>query len=341
MENTTYLSDKIQDCLNDLFSTSYKKNDDYMKSIIEISNYLISNSNKYNNILKKYDIVNKKVLNQMILSNFSEITYYRRKNAIQLDDERLNILKSVETTNLNDNYIMSLLYCDIYQFATMINDVLLYFWHPSQIYSYNIVKSMYEDDFAKNLYQIYPLAMNEHILTLNDTFTEKEFLLYTLIETMINATEKLSFANGEYPIPNLGYLQNIANKLKEHNGNNPSLPNLHKEILENFNSRTDISKGNNYDKILILEILLSINQAKHRYYIPESQDEKDILNILKSINIYSLEEISNLYDAKEEKIISSLINDWNLFPDETMLFDTKMFKFVKEQEAKNLRKRFK
>lgn len=337
MENISYLSDKIQNCLNDLFSTSYKKTDDFLKSLVEISGYLLSESNKFDNILNKYDGVNKSLLNQMILSNFSEITYYRRKNGIKLDDVRLNILNSVEMVDSNNNGLMSLLYCDIHQFATMLNDVLLYFWHPSPMYSYNIVKSMSEDGFAKNLYPIYPLALNEHMLTMDDSYNEKEFLLYTLIETMITATERLTFSSGNYPIPDAGYLQEIANTLKKHNGNNKNIPNLHKQILEEFNSKVGISQGKNYNKILLLEILLSTVQTKHRCCIPESKEEKQIVEMIHKTNL-SLEDLSDLYDNNEGQIISSLINDWNMFPSETMLSDVKWFEAVKQQGTKTLKK---
>jgi len=330
MDNITYLSDKIQNCLNDLFSTTYNENNDFLESLVQVSSYLISDSDKYDEILNKYDGVSKSLLNQMILSNFSEITYYRRKNGIQLDDTRLNILNSVEKADSNNNGVLSLLYCDIHEFTIMLNDVLLYFWHPSPMYSYNIVKSMNEDGFARNLYPLYPLAVNEHMLTMDDSYTDKEILLYTLIETMITTTERLIFSNGSYPVPHPGYLQDIANKLKEHNGNNKTLPNLHKEIIEEFNSRIGISKGNDYNKVLLLEILLSTIQTKHRCCIPESKDEKQISKEIHKTNI-SLENLSKLYDSHEEQIISSLISDWNMFPNETMLFDIEWLESAKNQ----------
>ena len=337
MENISYLSDRIQNCLNDLFSTSYKKTNNFNKSLIDISNYLVTESKKYDDILNKYEGVNKCLLNQMILSNFLEITYYRRKNGIKLDDVRLNILNSVELADSNNNGLLSLLYCDTQQFVTMINDVLLYFWHPSRVYSYNVVKSINEDGFAKKLYQIYPLALNEHMLTLDDSYNEKEFLLYTLIEIMITATERLQFLSGNYPIPNVEYLQEITNTLKKHNGNNKNIPNLHKQILEEFNYRVDMAQGNNYNKILLLEILLSTVQTKHICCIPESTEEKQIVEMLHKTNL-SLEDLSNLYDNNEEQIISSLINDWNMFPNETMLYDVECLKAVKEQCVKTLNK---
>lgn len=337
MENIEYLSDIIQNCFNELFSTSYKETSDYEKSLVEITNYLFNNNNKYDNILRKYDGINKQLINQMVLSNFLEISYYRRKNGVQLDHIRLNVLNLVENENMDDS-IVSLFEPNIHQFSIMINDVLLYFWHPSPIYSYNAVKSIYQKRFSEILHQIYPLSIHEHALTLNDSFTEKEFLLYTLIESMINASERLSFSNNMPPIPNHGYLQEIANQLKKHNGREPLLPNLHKEILDEFNSKAKISKGNNYDKILILEILLSTIQAKQTCCIPLSKDEKHILNGLEYVNI-SLERISNFYDFNEKKIISSLIDNWNMFPNETMLLDTTIFESIKSKETKNFKKR--
>jgi len=337
MENITYLSDLAQVCLVDLFSTSYEKTDDYMKSVFEIANCLIDESNEYDGILNKYDGVNKNLLKQMILSNFSEITYYRRKNGIQLDSGRLNILEAVETADLNDDGVMVLLHCDMPQFATMINDVLLYFWHPSPIYSYNIVKAMNEDGFAKKLYPIYPLAMSEHMLTLDYSYSEKETLLYTLKEAIVNATERITFANGGDPIPNSGYLQDIANKLKKYNGRNPELPNLHEQILEEFNAKMGITEGIDYNKVLILEILVATVQAKQNQWIPESKIEKQVIEYLNKTNL-TLENLSNFYDNNEKTIISSLIDDWNMVSDENMLADVEFFKKVKEQGTKNLKK---
>ena len=140
-----------------------------------------------------------------------------------------------------------------------------------------------------------------------------------------------------YPVPYPGYLQDIANKLKKHNGSNKTLPNLHKQIIEEFNSKVGISKGNDYNKVLLLEILLSTIQTKHRCCIPESKDEKQIVEKIHKTNI-SLEDLSSLYDNNEEQIISSLINDWNMFPNGTMLFDVKWLESAKNKEEKYCKK---
>lgn len=337
MDNVVYLSDRVQNCFMELFSTFYKENNDFLESAIEISGYLLSSNDKYCDILKKYDGVNKALLKQMIFSNFLEITYYRRKQGIKLDDIRLNILNLVEMEDLDDDSFMSLFYCDIHQFSIMVNDVLLYFSHPSPIYSFNVVKCISEEGFDKKLYSIYPLAVNEHMLTMEDSYSQKEFLLYTLIEIMINTMESLNFVIGEYPVPNPAYFQDIFNKLKEYDGSNPGLINLHKLILEQFNSRVVINKGNDYNKILLLEMLCSLVHTKHRCCILESEIEKQIMDKIHKVN-FSLKDLSNLYDDNGEQIISSLINNWDMFPNEVILSDIRWFENVKEQAAKTLKR---
>lgn len=49
------------------------------------------------------------------------------------------------------------------------------------------------------------------MLTLDDSYSPKELLLYTFYETLINETEKIEFSNGGFPIPDAGYTQRLAN----------------------------------------------------------------------------------------------------------------------------------
>lgn len=133
-----FLSDQVQNCLNELFNEAYKKSQNYIEAISKISIYLVGDNNTYNYVLKMYSNVNRELLNRMVLSNFLEITYYRRKNDIPLDKKRLSILECA-LSSYNDS-LMDLIYFDAKQFFLMLNDVLLYFWHLSPIYSFNVVK---------------------------------------------------------------------------------------------------------------------------------------------------------------------------------------------------------
>ena len=324
MENVTYLSDNVQSCFENLFYTIDKK-ENFRESLFEVAVYLTSDSDKYDDFLGKYIGVNKNLLKQMILSNFLEMNYYRQKMGIKLDDERLNILKAIETDDLNDNSFL-LLYCDLKLFAKMINDVLLYLYHPSEIYSYNVVNCIIKDGFNEKLYSIYPLALSEHILTLNDKFTTREFLIFTLIEIIINATEKLYFSEGKSFSTDSTYIQEVSNKLKQHNGNDTSVFNLYKQIIDDFKNRI----GNNYNKVLMIEIFISFIQFKRNYCIPISILEKDMLEIINK-NDYSKEDLIVLYDNNEEQIISLLIDNWSMFLDEDFSY-INLFEDIKDQD---------
>lgn len=329
--NFQFLSDQVQNCLNELFNETYKKGQSYIDAVSEISVYLIGGNDKYDYILNKYNNVDKELLNQMVLSNFLEITYYRRKNDIPVDKERLSILNNIESiTSSKSEGLMDLMYLDSKQFFLMLNDVLLYFWHLSPIYSYNIVQCIIKDGFAKKLYSIYPLAMNEHMLTLDDSFSAKQLLLYTFYEALINATEKIEFSNGEFPVPDAGYTQRLANILKKYNGKNPKLLNVHKEIFDNFTNRTSLAE-NGENKTLMIEIIISTIRAKQRYGFPLEQEEKCLIDLFGKSD-KSAASITELYDNNQQVIVSSLINNWNYFSDEELLGDLPELKDTKQKK---------
>lgn len=77
--NYKFLSNQVQNCLNELFNETYKKEQNYIDAVSEISAYLIGRNDKYDYILNKYYNVDKELLNRMVLSNYLEITYYRIK----------------------------------------------------------------------------------------------------------------------------------------------------------------------------------------------------------------------------------------------------------------------
>jgi len=329
--NFQFLSDQVQNCLNELFNETYKKDQSYIDAVSEISVYLIGGNDKYDYILNKYNNVDKELLNQMVFSNFLEITYYRRKNDIPVDKERLSILNNVESiTSSKSEGLMDLMYLDSKQFFLMLNDVLLYFWHLSPIYSYNIVQCIIKDGFAKKLYSIYPLAMSEHMLTLDDSFSAKQLLLYTFYETLINATERIEFSNGEFPVPDAGYTQRLANILKIYNGKNPKLLNIHKEIFDDFTNRTNLNKKDE-NKTLIIEIIISTIRAKQRYGFPLEQEEKCLIDLFDKSD-KSAASITELYDNNQQVIVSSLINNWNYFSAEELLGDLPELKDTKQKK---------
>lgn len=334
--NFKFLSDQVQNCLDELFNETYKKGQSYVDAVSEITIYLTGENDKYDYILNKYNNVDKELLNRMILSNFLEITYYRRKNAIPVDKERLSILNTIESiTSSKSEGLMDLMYLDSKKFFLMLNDVLLYFWHLSPIYSYNVVQCIIKDGFAKKLYSIYPLAMNEHMLTLDDSFSAKQLLLFTFYETLINATEKIEFSNGKFPVPDASYTQRLANILKKYNGKNPKLLNIHKEIFDDFTFRTHMNE-NKDNKVLMIELIISTIRTKQSYGIPLEQEEKYLINSFAKSD-KSAASMIELYNNNQQAIISSLINNWNCFSDDKLLEDLPELKdtIQKKELSKN------
>lgn len=341
--NINYLSVQTEKCLMEIFTKIFNETSEfgYIGALTDIALYLTGSENKYDDILSKYQGVNKQNLLQIIFCYFLIMNNYRQKNNIKLDERRKNMLGLLENVKVR-NVGISLLQFDIYDVVWALTDSLIYINHPSPILSLNAMESMIEDGKFEKLYQVYPFKIGRQQLieSINKDFNNKQILLYTLIEKMVIEVERLIFSWGNFPIYDLGYLMLIENTLKEYNGENKLLPNIHKEILKSFNHTIKISQGNNYNKILLLEILFSMIQAKRRCCIPESKEEKQIVETLNKTNL-SLENLSNLYDNNEELIISSLINNWNLFPIETALSDVKWFEPVKEQIVKKLKKDFK
>jgi len=341
--NINYLSEQTEKCLMEIFTTKFNETSesDYVGALVDIALYLTGSENAYDNILSKYEGVNKQNLIQLIFSYYLIMNYYRQKNNIELDEKRKNVLNMLENAK-GRSVGISLLQFDLYDVVWALTDSLIYINHPSPIFSSNAVESMIEDGNFEKIYQIYPfeIGRQQPIELMNKNFNDKEVLLYTLIETMVIEVERLIFSWGNFPIYDLGYLMLIENILKEYNGTNKLLPNIHQEILKRFNDKTKTSQENNYNKILLLEILLSTVQTKHRCCIQESEEEKQIVEMVYKTN-HSLEELSNLYDNNEGQIISSLINNWNKFPNETMLSNIKWFETVKEQGIKTLKKNLK
>ncbi len=316
-----YLSDTIQECFIELINTAYAKNENLGEAICCVSIYLIRNNTDFDHILEKHNGVTKELIKEMVVSNFLELTYYRRKNNIPLDQDRLAFLKVVEESNSFEG--ASLIAISEVQFAMMINDALLYFCHISPMHSYNVVKTITESEFAKKLYEIYPLAFNEHILTFNDNFTRKEALLSAFIEEIVNATERLDFSEGLYPSPVSGYIQSLANTLKMYNGHNPELPNIHKEIIETFLARTNIV-NNPEDKSLMLEIVICTLRAKQELHFPLSPEEIHILSSFDTMD-KSLETFCIFFDTNIYLLLTALLNNWNYFRVQELLKDLPEF----------------
>lgn len=333
--DVTYLSDRAQQCLNGLFEKAYEKTEEYIQALGEVSIYLLTDSNEYDNFLEGYPGVTKEQLVKMTQSNFFELTYYRRENGVKLDNWRQSHLDFIEQEPNQTKVMMD----DIYQFAEMINDVLFYFWHVSPIYSYNAVKALQGSRVCEVLYsEVYDLSVLEHALTLqNAEYSDKEFLYYTLIECMSNAVERQVFKDGNYPAP-AGYQQLMCNMLKKHNGYNPELPNLHAEVLEEFSSKTGLKDGPDYDKILITEMLTQGLNLKRQIFPPE-RDESDLYIQIEMLD-QNVDSISEFYDNNKEKIIGCLISNWMFYTDEILLSDISMFTSAKETAKKYEKSRF-
>lgn len=338
------IANAAQQCFNKIFTKSFSQcEEDYVKALTHIAVYLAGEeSAAFDDIVKKYNGVDKTMLLQMCFSNFIEINYYRQKNGIVLDSDCKGMLDSVINNQFSNCVGISGLYLSIMQVVKVINDCLLYFWHPSKIYSYNAVKALIEDNITEKLYHLYPIAMQEHIQTLENTYTDKEFLLHTLIECIINKGEKVIYESGNSAIP-LGYEQGIANILKEHNGSDPNKENLHEQVLEEFKEKTGITRGPDYDKILLLEMVVAACVLKNDFLIPLSDsEEKIVYQIGEKLEPdgLTIDSLSAIYDENEREIISILINDWHTVNTRVMLNDMEGFDKPKENSKAFVKKRF-
>lgn len=336
-EEVIYLSDRAQQCLNALFTKAYKKTDDYFPALAEVAIYLLNSDEKdYDDLLKDYKGITKQMLVKMANSNFFELTYYRNKNGVKLDNFRQTNLDFIEG---EVNGIAKCIIGDAYQFVEILNDVLFYFWHVSPIYSYNATKAIRESGIHKTLYaDVYDLAVLEHALTIqNMELTDKEFLYYTLIECMSNAVERQVFAAGKYPIP-VGYRELMYDTLKKYNGRDKDLPNLHTEVIEEFTNKTGLENGPDYDKILIVEMLSQILNLKRQIIAP-TKDERDLYIGIEIVD-KNIESISEFYDKNKEKIIESLISNWMFYPDDIVLSDRNMFEPAKTTGQQYVKRRF-
>lgn len=338
------IANDAQQCFNKIFTKSFRKNEeDYVKALADMAIYLAGEAcPAFDEIVKQYNGVDKTMLLQMCFSNFIEINYYRQKNGIVLDADSKGILDS-SINNKSSNCVGIIgLYLSITQLVKVINDCLLYFWHPSKIYSYNAVNTLIEDNITENLYHIYPYAMQEHLHTLENTYTDKEFLLHTLIECITNKGEKVIYEAGNSAIP-LGYEQGIANILKEHNGSDPDKENLHQQVLEEFKEKTGITSGPDYDKILLLEMVVAACVLKNDFLIPLSDsEEKIVYQIGEKLEPdgLTIDSLSAIYDENEREIISILINDWHTVNTRVMLNDMEGFDKPKEKSSAFVKKRF-
>ena len=219
--------------------------------------------------------------------------------------------KAKEVIEYNEEHFMDCVYCSANQLAMMINDVLLYFWHYSPIYSYNAVCSFINTEFANYLNEIYPYAKLEHNLTIeNSKFNGMEYLLFSLYEIVINETERIEFEKGLAPMPESDYLMGIDDLVRYYNGEkdengNEKEYNLQKLIYDQFKKRTniDLDCGN---KTIFVEIVIKMLLAKKEMGIPFEDGESELLNVLLDNKNYS-----DYYDKNNDLLFSIVLN--NLF----------------------------
>ena len=284
--NCSFLSSNLQDCFFEIFNYISKENE-YMDAVAQMTYYFADVNNDYDFIVNKYPGINKELLIKMVLSNFLEINYYRLENNIEIDDDRKFFIEKVISYN-NSSHMLDLLCLNGNQIAIMINDVLLYFWHLSPIYSYNAVMSMKKSRFDKYLNNLYPLAKMEHSLTMMSEFSDKEYLLFTLYECIVNEVERIDFANGNYPSPDPEYLLRIKNQLYQYNGTNNKEINLYKRIINKYRERCSIDNIPVYKKLLITmcEALLKHKKDDNISYEDFESKFMEIVNNLKHEDLF-------------------------------------------------------
>lgn len=327
-ENAEFVTDRIQNKFVELARATIKNSNNYNDSIFELSNYLKSaNNHKYDLILdKELTGISKELIITMIMSNFLEINFYRRESGIPLDLSRTEILKYLSKEESNQLTAIKLFKKGSGRLNKVILDDVLYYIGPHpKTYSYNIVEKVKEKGFDKVLNKIYPLSKLEHLITLNDTFDDKEYLLHSFKEVLETQFEKQLIIMGKYPrIIDKGLDDTFVNNI------NKSTQEIKERIFKDFNAKVDIEKGNNFNKILLLDMSYKI-LSKISELNMCTPKEKEIIDKIENIDL-SLEDISKLYDENGVEIISTLINSIGFFDDDIILKDTDKFKLIISKE---------
>lgn len=338
--SATALSDKIQNCLIKIVNEAIKNEDDIDKAMTLVMEFLKGNNSIFDDILKDYS-VSKNYLSQMLLSNFFEINYYRYKNYLWLDAKRSQLINKIKNGNIEARDANKFLvrYCDNSD-NFILNDVLLYFAHICPTYSYKVVSLLINEPFIENLYKLYPLALNEHLLTLDDSHSmplnKKEILLYDLYEIIVTESERVLFSEGKYPKFSRGYLQDIANTLKKYNGHDKSKTNLHMSIIKAFDKRMN-EKGDDLDKILTVELAITTSTQKEKLHFPLESFETRLLDEYRTMT-KDKKNLVSFYDFYRNFVIKVIIINFGMMSSEVMLQDLEELKSLICSEEKIYKK---
>ena len=340
LDNATILSDKIQNCFVKIVDQAIKNEPDIDKALACVLKYLKGENTQFDNLLKEYS-VSKNYLCQMILSNFFEINYYRYKNYMWLDTKRDHLVEMIKTGKIEARDANSVLNSYSGNDGIFIlNDVLLYFAHICPTYSYKVVKNLVNEPFVHNIYKLYPLALNEHLLTLDDEhsmpLSKKEILLYDLYEIIVNESERVLFSEGKYPKFSRGYLQELANTLKKYSGHDKKKTNVHMSIIKAFDKRI-IEQGDDLDKILTVELAIMTLIQKKKVHFPLEDFEMRLLDEYNKMK-KDKKNLISFYDFYRNFIVKVIIiNFWQLDSND-MLQDLEELKPLTNEKEKTYKK---
>lgn len=311
--NISFISDNVKSCFLEIFNEALKKcgMKNFGNTLFFVADYLMvnPNNNEFDYILDKYPGVTKKMISQMIFSKFLEINYYRIKNNVSIDSDRLVLVNSIISSIENSRNVgakTASLVVPAFNSIPIINDAYLYLSHLSDTYSKNAYKYFNKVSFDLLIASVYPLANIEFALNSFDNLSRKEIILGNLLEVIIHSVENIQFSNGIIPIFNDNYKNNIKdiiNKFKNNmyiNGTN-----IYNDVAMNFYKKEPLEGD---DIILIMELLVSLLNEKKDMNNTLSNDEDNLLNMINDMkNNKSL--LIDLYKRNYYFIIQIFMNN--------------------------------
>lgn len=324
------LSDKIVESIKDMYFGLVETGVSFEEIVMDICNYLVDDSdNRFDDILNKYrfnvhpsGMVNGRVINEemdAILSNhtfsdkqlviniltmsFLELNFYRESQGIVPTGDRTIQMKRF----MSDDYdVIGMFYEDDSYRKNVVSDALFYMFYSSDIYNYNVFKTLFNSSIGDVIYNIFPSFKDRIDPRVEDYMCNPPditlFCKYLEIEQ--NEIERIMIREGFYPNLSDSYFRFRNNLL------NDSL--LQSIIWNKYNDSLDIKPDVfSENKLVILEMLSNILLSKRDDGILLSSIEDSLLRDIE-LNNNSYEDLFNYYDSCSDKIGVCLANNFSI-----------------------------
>lgn len=324
------LSDKIVESIKDIYFRLVDNQVSFDKIVRDISNYLVDDSdNRFDDILNKYrfnvhpsGMVNGCVINEemdAILSNhtfsdkqlviniltmsFLELNFYRESQGIVPTGDRTIQMKRF----MSDDYdVIGMFYEDYSYRKNVVSDALFYMFYSSDIYNYNVFKTLFNSSIGDVIYNIFPSFKEKIDPRVEDYMCNPPditlFCKYLEIEQ--NEIERIMIREGDYPDLSDSYFRFRNNLL-----NDPLLQSIvWNKYNDYLNIKQDVFSEN---KLIILEMLSNILLNKRDDSILLSSIEEGLLKGIE-LNNGSYEELFNFYDNCGYEIGICVANNFSI-----------------------------